>query len=288
VFRDALALAQQFTFPVILSQKTVAGKCSSSIGAFVVVNADGWIVTAGHILEQFAAAQESVKLCRTRDAQRIAIRDDQSIDEKERRNRLKKLGHEKPEDIDRFSALWGTWQTQATEYHIVNGVDLGLVKLAPFDPAWVTAYPTFKDPTHGVEPGVSLCKLGYPFHAFEPTYDKAADMFNLPPGALPAPLFPLEGMFTRTAQLVDPADPNPEIPLFWLETSTPGLRGQSGGPTFDSKGTVWAIQCRTAHFDLGFNTFKSPQYLNVGHGVHPLTLFKVFEKLAVKYTASTY
>jgi hypothetical protein len=38
----------------------------------------------------------------------------------------------------------------------------------------------------------------------------------------------------------------------FIETSTPGLRGQSGGPLFDVDGKVWGIQSRTNHYDLGF------------------------------------
>ena len=43
MFRLAYKIAREFTFPVILSRRTIAGACSSSIGAYVVINADGWI-----------------------------------------------------------------------------------------------------------------------------------------------------------------------------------------------------------------------------------------------------
>ena len=35
--------------------------------------------------------------------------------------------------------------------------------------------------------------------------------------------------------------------------STPGLRGQSGGPLFDDKGTVYGMQFSTKHLHLGFD-----------------------------------
>jgi hypothetical protein len=35
--------------------------------------------------------------------------------------------------------------------------------------------------------------------------------------------------------------------------STPGLRGQSGGPAFDIDGKVWGVQCKTSHLDLDFD-----------------------------------
>jgi hypothetical protein len=60
----------------------------------------------------------------------------------------------------------------------------------------------------------------------------------------------------------------------FLETSSPGARGQSGGPIFDVEGTVWAIQSHTRHVDLEFSaelTVKGRkvvenQVLNVGLG----------------------
>jgi hypothetical protein len=60
----------------------------------------------------------------------------------------------------------------------------------------------------------------------------------------------------------------------FLETSSPGLGGQSGGPIFDEHGTIWAIQSRTIHLELGFSpsvttngrTTVEHQFLNLGLG----------------------
>ena len=38
-----------------------------------------------------------------------------------------------------------------------------------------------------------------------------------------------------------------------LELSTPGLRGQSGGPLFDDSGRIVGMQSRTKHLHLGFD-----------------------------------
>ena len=38
-----------------------------------------------------------------------------------------------------------------------------------------------------------------------------------------------------------------------IELSTPGLRGQSGGPLFDQKGVVYGMQSSTYHVHLGFD-----------------------------------
>jgi hypothetical protein len=39
----------------------------------------------------------------------------------------------------------------------------------------------------------------------------------------------------------------------FVEMSSPGLRGQSGGPRFDVNGMVWGLQSRTQHLALGFS-----------------------------------
>jgi S1-C subfamily serine protease len=78
----------------------------------------------------------------------------------------------------------------------------------------------------------------------------------------------------------------PPYPLSYIETSTPGLRGQSGGPIFDTQGTIWGIQVKTSHYPLGFN--QKDQFLNAGLGVHPSTLFGLFNEAGIGFAVSSY
>ena len=91
MFRNAYAIARQYTWPVVLSRKTIGGTCSSTIGACVVVNDEGWIVTAGHILEQINTLHEGAQLARDVEAQRNAIESDTTINPNEKRRRLLKM-----------------------------------------------------------------------------------------------------------------------------------------------------------------------------------------------------
>lgn len=145
---------------------------------------------------------------------------------------------------------------------------------------------------------MSLCKLGFPFHSIEPTWDDGKKAFVLPPGAVPLPLFPIEGILTRFVT-VPATGPKPKYPLLYLETSSPGLMGQSGGPIFDVKGTVWAVQSHTTSYPLGFQANNknlnhterehlSHQFLNVGRGVHVATIIGLLEELGVKFDKSAY
>jgi hypothetical protein len=300
MFSGALKIANQFTFPVVVSRKTVAGVCGTSIGTYVVVNDDGWIVTAGHILKQWHKLTEGVAQTKKTIAERKKIEGDASLSNKEKQKKLSTLVVGK-NDHDECSAWWAHPGAQLKDFTYLDleipgfgdAIDIGIGRLDPFDPGWVKKYPTFKDPTKDFDPGRSLCKLGFPFHKIAPVWDVKSNQFLLPPGALPMPRFPIEGIFTRTAEVKIQGLPSPlPYPVKYVEVSTPGLKGQSGGPIIDVKGNVWAIQAKTSHLALGFdpagpNGQKEHQFLNVGLGVHPETIFGLFKDNGIKYDIST-
>ena len=170
-------------------------------------------------------------------------------------------------------------------------VDLAVCKLTGFRSAMVPNYPLFKDPSRPMDQGTSLCKLGFPFHNIVPTFDEQSGMFHLPSGSLPAPVFPIEGIFTRKISIQSAT----HHPLTFIETSSPGLRGQSGGPTVDIHGAIWAIQSRTQHYPLGFGNADSKskdsehlrhQYLNVGWGIHVETILSVLRERNINFQLS--
>lgn len=127
---------------------------------------------------------------------------------------------------------------------------------------------------YGYSNGKFLCRLGFPFPEFTNfEYDSATDQIRwTSTGRLDTPRFPIEGMVTR--HLVGPAG------VIGFELSTPGLRGQSGGPAFDSQGRVWGMQAATNHLDLDFDVdidvlrngqtrrVKDSAFLHVGHCIH--------------------
>lgn len=293
MFRDAYRIAEGFTAPVIISRRTIAGECSSSIGAFVVINSDGWIVTAAHILDQFQTLASQAEQANKVTAQKKAILEDAALNEKQKRKEIGKLSYPPKTHTSNCSIWWGSQGESQLVYAAgLPEADLAVGRLEPFDPSSVRNYPVFKDPTKGFDHGTSLLKVGFPFHSIVPTWDEQAGLFVLPPGSLPVPRFPIEGIFTRVAESA--ARPN-GIPARFVETSTPGLRGQSGGPTVDVKGAIWAIQSRTAHLPLGFSPEvpgkpgqNEHQFLNVGLGVHPDTLFAFFKQQNVQFQVSDY
>ena len=79
--------------------------------------------------------------------------------------------------------------------------------------------------------------------------------------------------------------------MYGIELSTPGLRGQSGGPLFDEKGRICGMQFSTKHLHLGFDlegkeilvnnksrTISDYSFLHLGQCIHADTI-KSFLKL---------
>jgi hypothetical protein len=229
-----------------------------------------------------------------------AIQNDTSLGPNEKRRRISAIPKMRNNEISRISAFWAINLPRSPAvktFHAWPPVDLAIGKLEPFDPTWVSNYPKLKDPTQGFQPGVSLCRLGYPFHDIAPTWDASTGGFGLPPGAFPIPRFPIEGMMTRLVNVeVQNITAPPPFPMSMFEMSTPGLKGQSGGPAVDVNGAVWGIQSHTAHYPLGFNPpvpntgnkRTEYQFLNVGRCAHAASLIGLLQTQGIKFTSCGY
>ena len=277
MFAKACAIAGSFTLPVVISSRLSNGQCTSVIGACVALNRDGWILTVAHLIHEMQRQQNSVQQQRGYRDDVRELEQDIVSDRSFRKKRVRTLHSPAKRAVKNHSVWWGRDGAQLHDLRVLPGADLALGRLEPFDPDSVAHYPVFKNPAGDYAPGRSLCRLGFPFHEIKPSFDEQKNAFVLPPGAVPLPLFPLEGIFTRVVITPMPQAENNERGKF-IETSSPGLAGQSGGPIVDSRGVVWALQSHTRHYPLGFSPRipgrgkaaeqKEHQFLNVGLGVH--------------------
>jgi len=293
VFAKACALASEFTQPLVVSTRLYSGEVKCIHGAFVVLNEQGWIVTTAHLWQSFLLHRKHVQEIQQYEAAVRAIQGDSALSTRQKSKTVRQL-KSNPEWITNHSFWWGRDGVEAKDSVGRGDLDLAVARLEPFEPAMIKAYPTIKDPSKNMHPGTSLCRLGYPFHQIDATYDEEAGAFRLAPDAVPLPLFPIEGIYTRNSVGGKSQDGKYELKL--LETSSPGLRGQSGGPIFDVNGTVWAIQSRTAHFPLGFSPkikrgkreVEEHQFLSVGLGVHPEVLVAFLRDNTIDFKLSDY
>jgi len=293
MFAKAYSLASAFTKPVIISVRFYDGTVECNGGAFVIVNEEGWIITAAHLLQPLVMSKQHQKELSAFKSQLEAVEKDSTLNARQKHKKLHQIQVNK-RWITNHSFWWGNDGVHVDSFKVFPEADIAVGQLQPFDKTVVSKYPVFKDPSKGMNPGTSLCKLGYPFHKLEASFDETKNAFKLAPGVLPLPRFPIEGIYTRNIVIGKTQDGKHEIKL--LETSSPGLRGQSGGPVFDTEGTVWAIQSRTGHFPLGFSPkikrngkeLEENQFLNVGQGVHPDVIVSFLRDNGISFKLSEY
>ncbi len=291
MFSQAVSIAAGFTRPMVISSRTTQGACSSTIGAFVVVNAAGWILTAGHLLDIVRQQQESARRYQGYRGNVVDFQRDTAADKRYRKKGVRTFQRPRGASVRNHSVWWGVDSARLVEAKLLPAADLALGRLEPFDPASVPRFPVFKDPSGGYAPGRSLCKLGFPLHRIEPVYDEDAEAFTLPPGSVPLPMLPLEGMFTRVVNTRAPGSGEGGDPSPFIETSTPSLIGQMGGPVFDREAVVWGIQSHTMHHALGFQppvpggrgVQVEHQFLNTGLAVHAGVIRRLLDAEGIEY-----
>jgi hypothetical protein len=260
--------ATAFTFPYVGLRRRECGQTYATIGAFVVVNDEGWALTSAHLVDEIVTVERE-----SGSGVSLAPDDHSACVE--------------------HVEIWATPDFDKARPRavqaIVRGIaDLAVVKLEPFEASWVTEYPVLRDPV--VEPivqGMSVCRLGYPFHDIQPGWDSERGEFTLPQGTFPVPTFALDGIVARFHRSV--AEGGHEATF--VATSTPGLRGQSGGPLLDTEGRVCGIQSHTTHLDLGFDgrfsageqIMAERQFLNVGAATHVADVASVLDEAGVSY-----
>ena len=120
MFSKALGIATQFTKPFILSRYTVGKECSSAVATCVIVNEDGWFLTAAHVLQFMKNTDDAVTEYLKRDEREAAIREADDIDKKERRKRLRALSRPSSDDPIGYSAWCGHDGVKVAEYAWTN------------------------------------------------------------------------------------------------------------------------------------------------------------------------
>ena len=140
------------------------------------------------------------------------------------------------------------------------------------------------------EQGQSVCKLGFAFPEYSYfEYSKKDKKIVLKKDMVSNfPFFPMDGIVTRHV-----VDDNNNLSMF--ETSTPGLRGQSGGPVFSPDGIVYGIQSMTKHIDLNFDVDADVKrgsntkhvtftpFINLGVAISSCEIIKFLDENNVEY-----
>lgn len=280
MFAEACSKVLPFTRPLAISTRMQSGDVRTDWATFMFLNSDGWFVTAAHAFDSFLKFQNDQKKAQEINSINASRSDAYGAPSSEI-----KLD---PKFITNHSFWWSRDNLKLRETYVDRQMDIAVGRLDGFDPSWVADYPRFADPAE-VRPGTSLCRAGYSFVNVKTQFDPERKAFRIPKIPVDTLMFPSEGMHTRTVSRGFSKKDN--IEMRYVETSTPGYRGQSGGPIFDRNGTIHAMQVGTVHLPLDFHPVAEVdgqkvvenQFLNVGLGVHVTTLCEFLDKRNVEY-----
>ena len=143
MFTSAVRTASQFTFPYVGLRRRDCGHVYSTMGAFVVVNADGWVLTSSHLVDEIMAIEKEIASA---------------------------AENPSAEACTDHAEIWALPGFQSSRPRLAEATlrplaDLALVRLEPFDAAVIPQFPLLRDVgREPIEQGMSVCRLGYPFH----------------------------------------------------------------------------------------------------------------------------
>ena len=232
MFQDACKHLLKVVPSILIVHRNGDGTTGGGVGAGIIVNSDGWILTAGHIMKEIADLDAQVRSQKNR----RKPRSDRATD---------------------YAYLIGKNAYIFKPMLFNENLDIGAAKMMGFKPAKGIVYPRFRKGR--VEIGEMLCRVGYPL--LPGTAIDWTDRANLrlPKNLFPIPAFANEAFVSRFQSI--------NGKTAWFETSSPGLIGQSGGPLIDTEGNICGMQVSTTHYPLGFSGKGSNQVLNVGRVV---------------------
>ncbi len=275
MFVQAIEIASKYTRP-IRSIMRYYGSKSVIKGAATLffVNDEGWALTCRHVTQVILAAVKINEKYNNFRNELVNQSNSKKPKSKKAVEDMYKYTKDSPIELrNRFmDCIEGDLKFNIIES---NKYDISLIKFFDYSRLLCDSFPVFPIDTTGLKQGKFLCRLGFPFPEFTDfAYDEENDQIMwTSTGKVSSPRFPIEGMVTRHL-LGDQGK------LVGFEMSTPGLRGQSGGPVFDADGKVWGMQSQTAHLDLDFDVdqevirkghktrVKDSAFLHVGHCIH--------------------
>ncbi|TDQ16273.1 trypsin-like peptidase [Algoriphagus boseongensis] len=244
MFVEAILSVAQFTRSIhSISRNFGSQRVERGAATLFFINEEGWALTCKHVAEWIAQADT---INRRLDQYQ---RESRGLSASLSKTIAKKLGIKDTQTAEmRITFVDCVDRITNIRFHNHPEYDLALVKIEGFEKMAVNKFPVFVENDQEVQPGQMLCRLGFPFPEFSNfQLNLEKDQLEWTQTGQPrSPRFPIEGMVTRFL-----GDQNGRI--YGIEMSTPGLRGQSGGPLFDTQGRVAGMQSRTKHLHLGFD-----------------------------------
>lgn len=249
MFTGAIEKMLQFTRPLHSISRTYGGMISPGTSTFFFVNDIGVAITCKHVLNSILGADQLNINYQNFRAEKKRIPGDgeykirlQALETKYKYTKETTVQH-KNNFLNSFDKI------DEITTHAHPTFDLAILVFKGFNELFYQGHAQFMKNTSNIKQGKSLCRIGFPFPEFNNfRYSEEADDIEWTSTGNPnSPSFPIDGIVTRF--LGDAATNK----INGIELSTPGLRGQSGGPLFDVQGLVAGMQFATNHLHLGFD-----------------------------------
>jgi len=291
MFIDSIEKVANYTRPIHTIMRLYAGKnIIPGAATLFFVNEQGYAVTCKHVIEVLIASDKMHKTFTEFKSERAHLPKDEHFNTNLKALEIKY--NYNPETtvemkntfVDCVDSIGGYSWILHPKY------DLAIVKFNNYRALHYKDYAVFKKDTTQIRQGEFLCRLGFPFPEFNNfRYNETNDDIEwTATGIKNSPRFPIEGMVTRF--LAEDAK------FFGIEMSTPGLRGQSGGPLFNKDGIVYGMQYSTKHLHLGFDIedkeilfnnrvkkITDYAFIHLGQCIHAETIKEFLKENNVKY-----
>lgn len=252
MFVEAIEKVGQYTRPIHTIMRTY-GNTQIITGAATLffVNKLGYALTCKHVVDMMIAGETINQAYAAFKVERSAIPAGTDYDAQLKELELKY--NYTPDAIVQLKITFIDAVDTISGYtvHLHPTLDLAIVKLNDFNSLMYTDVAVFKKDGNAIKQGETMCRLGFPFPEFtNHVYNQAQDDIQWThTGVTHSPRFPIDGMITRF--LGDATG------IHGIEMSTPGLKGQSGGPLFNKAGVVCGMQSSTKHLHLGFDLIET-------------------------------
>lgn len=257
MFQTSIEHVSQFTRPIHTISRTYGGrKIIPGAATLFFVNEEGYAVTCKHVVQLLLGSDAVAKKYADFRLERSQLPQDGKFKRGVKGLELKYQYTPETRIQTKNTFVDCVDSMSGFTAHLHPHFDLAILKFNDFNGLRYTGHAVFKKETAQIKPGKHLCRLGFPFPEFTNFIynDTNDDIEWTNEGIKSSPRFPIDGMVTRFLA--------EKQKVYGIEMSTPGLRGQSGGPLFDSDGIIYGMQFATKHLHLGFDIIDKEILLN--------------------------
>jgi hypothetical protein len=293
MFVNAIESVSKYTAGIHTIERTF-GKSNVRPGAATMffVNDQGCAITCKHVADLIPFAQDLLNRFNDYKGKKELLVKGGSSNKKVK-ELAKQNGFTENTLCELFVQFQSTGTFDSITYHLHPKYDLAIIQFNNMQNA-NRPFARFLSDGATIKQGKFLCRLGFPFPEFTNyEYITGTDSIAWTTAGINAtPCFPIDGMVTRF--LADSEG------VWGIELSTPGLKGQSGGPLFDGHGVVYGMQSATNHLHLGFDVknkevvsngekikVTNQPFLHVGHCIHVDIIKKFLTEKEIQFHLST-